>query len=184
MSQPNKLGFLEIETQQEERLNGVSKFINANRAFCFSLFLFLCFLISTLVSIAVSLLVSPAPAPSTKAIIQLSNSLNEIKAEQSLLIQNYEAFKASHSHQEQHIQLNSMTALKNILMDQERNFQQFLQSLKVGMLDLSNDLPNGAKWYDDYANQISIAQKSSLKRHTLLSMVQTDLLEHQDQARK
>ena len=175
MSHPNKLGFLEIETKQEEdQLNNISQFINANRVFCFSLFLFLCFLISTLVSIAVSLLVTPAPVPSTKAIMQLSNSLNEIKSEQTLLIKSFEEFKEEHVSMEQHLKQNSMTALKHILMDQEKNFQYFLQSLKTGMQDLSSDLPNGAKWYDDYSNRISVAEKSSLKRHTLLSMIQTN----------
>ena len=175
MNKPNKLGFLEVKVQEEGfPENSLSQFINANKVFCFSLFLFLCFLISTLVSIAISLLVTPAPAPSTKAVMLLSNSLNEIKSEQTQLIQNYQEFKQEQLLVKQELNSDNVTALKHIIMDQEQNFQLFLQSLKQGMQSLSGDLPNGDKWYQDYSEQINLAEKHSFRRHTLLSMIQTD----------
>lgn len=175
MSQSNRLGFLEVKAkEQEHQHGGLSQFVGANKTFCFSLFLFLCFLISTLVSIAVSFLIIPTPAPSTKAIMQLSNSLNEIKAEQAVLIKNYQTFKQEHISLEQHLRHSSATALKTILMDQEMNFQKFLQTLKSGMRELSLEVPNGADWYDDYGSQINMAQKSSIQRHNLLSLLKTE----------
>ncbi|WP_438463519.1 hypothetical protein [Marinomonas sp. PE14-40] len=175
MNKPHKLGFLEVETPGEGfQANSLSQFINANKVFCFSLFLFLCFLISTLVSIAISLLVTPAPAPSTTAVMLLSNNLNEIKSEQTQLIQNYQEFKQEQLAIKQSLEANNVTAIKLILMDQEKNFQLFLQSLKQGMQSLSGDLPNGDEWYQDYSEQISLAEKHSFRRHTLLSMIQTN----------
>jgi len=180
MSHTNKLGFLEIEAiESKNQHGGLSQFIGANRIFCFSLFLFLCFLISTLVSIAVSLMVTPAPAPSTKAIMQLSNSLDEIKAEQQILINNYQVFNEEHAKLKQYIRHSSDNALRSILMDQEVSFQKILQVLISGMRDLSTKMPNGADWYDDYRNQINTAQKQSIKRYTLLDMLETDSL-HQE----
>lgn len=180
MSRTNKIGFLEVEANEEKnQQGGLSQFIGANKVFCFSLFLFLCFLISTLVSIAVSLMVAPTPVPSTKAIMQLSNSINEIKAEQTMLIKNYQVFKEEHTKLEQHLRHSSATALKTILMDQEMNFQRFLQTLRAGMRDLSVEIPNGADWYDDYGKQILSAQKHSIKRHNLLEMLKTGSI-HQD----
>jgi len=182
MSHTNKIGFLEVEAiEAENKHGGLSQFIGANKVFCFSLFLFLCFLISTLVSIAVSIMVTPAPAPSTKAIMQLSNSLNEIKVEQQMLIKNYQVFKKEHEKLEQHIRQSSDSALKSILMDQEVNFQSFLQVLIAGMRDLSSEIPNGADWYDDYRNQIITAQKHSVKRYTLLGMLKTDQLHNENE---
>ncbi|EAQ67414.1 hypothetical protein MED121_15844 [Marinomonas sp. MED121] len=177
MGQSNKLGFLEIEAKEVESDRhqvGLSQFVNSNKVFCFSLFLFLCFLISTLVSVAVSLIVVPTPTPSTHAIMQLSNSINEIKIEQTQLLNNFHTFKAEHTSFEQRLSHSSASVLKNILMEQELNFQSFLHTLKAGMLDLSTELPNGADWYENYGHQITQAQQHSIKRHSLLNMVKTD----------
>ncbi len=185
MSHINKLGFLEKETIESiNQHGGLSQFIAANRVFCFSLFLFLCFLISTLVSIAVSLIVTPTPAPSTKAIMQLSNSLNEIKAEQQMMINNYHVFKEEHAKLKLHIRHSSGNALKSIPMDQEVNFQNFLQTLIAGMRNLSSEIPNGADWYDDYQNQFNIAQKQSIKRYTLLGTQKADQPHQEKEAHK
>lgn len=175
MNNQYKPGFLEVDSQEEGlQSNSLSQFINANKVFCFSLFLFLCFLISTLVSIAISLLVTPAPAPSNTAVMLLSNNLNEIKLEQTQLIKNYQEFKEEQLSLKQSLEANNVTAIKLILMDQEKNFQLLLQSLKQGMQSLSGDLPNGDKWFQDYNEQISLAEKHSFRRHTLLSMIQTN----------
>ena len=182
MSQSNRFGFLEVEAKEaESQQSGLSQFVSANRVFCFSLFLFLCFLISTLVSIAVSLIIVPSPAPSTKAIMQLSNSINEIKSEQEELIKNYNTFKEEHVNLEKHLRHSSATTLKNILMDQEINFQSFLTTLKAGMRDLSIEIPNGADWYDDYGHQITNAQMHSIKRHNLLGLLKTEAIHKDDE---
>lgn len=182
MSHINKLGFLEVEANEEEMHHGrLSQFIGENKTFCLSLFLFLCFLISTLVSIAVSLTVVPSPAPSTKAVMQLSNSLNEIKEDQAQLIKSYQVLKNEYSELEQHLRHNSASVLKNILMDQETNFQYFLQTLKAGMRDLSIEMPNGANWYENYGHQILNAQKNSIERHALLGLLETDSLNKENE---
>ena len=132
MGQSSKLSFLDIEAKEvDHRHSSITHFISANKVFCFSLFLFLCFLISTLVSIAVSLAVTAAPVPSTKAVMHLSNSINEIKSEQAVLIKNYQTFKQEHLKIESHLNGLTSTALKNILMDQEIRFQNFLTTNRI-----------------------------------------------------
>lgn len=98
-----------------------------------------------------------------------------IKLEQRLLVQqtalsNQEALLAS----QQASQLtglferaenpDSIAEVSKVLQDQERDYQQVMQGLKVGMRDLANMLPGSRSWLADYQEVIDRAQLNSRKR--------------------
>lgn len=77
---------------------------------------------------------------------------------------NYEALQT-------HLRHSSSKALKNILLDQEQNFQSFLTVFKAAMRDLALELPDGLDWYNDYSVQMERALKHSVQRAEILSML-------------
>ncbi|QUX95166.1 hypothetical protein C0J08_06920 [Marinomonas sp. CT5] len=68
---------------------------------------------------------------------------------------------------------SSATALKNILIDQERNIQAFLKVLKSAMRDLATLSPRTSEWNDDYQYQLDLALKGSMEREDLLKLLKT-----------
>lgn len=68
---------------------------------------------------------------------------------------------------------SSATAIKNIMIDQEKNIQSFLVALKAGMRDLSVIVRGSADWQQDYDNQINIAIEHSIKREQVLQLLKT-----------
>ena len=80
------------------------------------------------------------------------------------LEQNYDALQT-------HLRHSSSRALKNILIDQEQNFQAFLTVFKAGMRDLALNIPDGMNWYNDYNEQMERAQQHSVQREGILNML-------------
>ncbi|WP_090378429.1 hypothetical protein [Pseudomonas anguilliseptica] len=54
--------------------------------------------------------------------------------------------------------------MSKVLQAQERDYQQVMQGLKVGMRDLANMLPGSRSWLAHYEEAIDRAQLNSRKR--------------------
>lgn len=137
-------------------------------------FFFLC--IAVIISVTLSLTFSPKPTSTLDLETRLEEITLSVQAmeasinEQNLILaQNQQKYDALQTH----LKHSSATTLKNILIDQEKNFQSFLMVLRAGMRDLSVEIPNGADWYDDYNDQMSKAVKRSIQRQDLLNMLRT-----------
>ncbi|TBR37832.1 hypothetical protein CBF23_013710 [Marinomonas agarivorans] len=83
---------------------------------------------------------------------------------------NYEALQT-------HLRHSSSKALKNILLDQEQNFQAFLTVFQAAMRDLALELPDGLDWYNDYSTQMTRALNHSIQRAEVLSMLRVGEVE-------
>lgn len=68
---------------------------------------------------------------------------------------------------------SSATALKNILINQEQNIQAYLKAMQSAMSDLSGLIPSATDWNIRYQYQLDLAQKSSIEREDLLSLLKT-----------
>jgi len=68
---------------------------------------------------------------------------------------------------------SSATALKNILIDQEKNLQSYLKITRGAITDLSPIVPRSTDWSIKYQYQLDLAQKNSLERQDLLKLLKT-----------
>lgn len=68
---------------------------------------------------------------------------------------------------------SSATALKNILINQEQNIQEYLNVTRSAIGDLSTIIPRTTDWNIKYQYQLDLAQKSSLEREDLLKLLKT-----------
>lgn len=59
---------------------------------------------------------------------------------------------------------DSIGQVSRVLQDQERDYQQVMQGLRVGMRDLANMLPGSRSWLAQYEEAIDRAQLNSRKR--------------------
>lgn len=96
---------------------------------------------------------------------EIEAALEQQAAISSKLDQNYEALQT-------HLRHSSSRALKNILLDQEQNFQAFLTVFKTGMRGLALELPDGLDWYNDHSDQIERALQHSMQRESILRQLQ------------
>lgn len=59
---------------------------------------------------------------------------------------------------------NSIGEVSKVLQAQERDYQQVMQGLRIGMRDLANMLPGSRSWLAQYEEAIDRAQLNSRKR--------------------
>lgn len=164
------------ETESEESIAPKGDFFDQNKKLFSGLLVFFALCIAVIISVTLSLLLSPKPA-----------STIELEARIDLLVESIQVMEVTIKDQnlklannddrydllQTHLRHSSATTLKNILIDQEQNFQSFLLVLRAGMRDLSVEIPNGADWYDDYNEQMKNAVKRSTQRQELLSRLKT-----------
>lgn len=109
-------------------------------------------------------------APRIEALEQQVLTLEQRLSVQQTALSNLEALLAS----QQASQLtglferaenpDSIVQVSKVLQAQERDYQQVMQGLKVGMRDLANMLPGSRSWLADYQEVIDRAQLNSRKR--------------------
>lgn len=164
---------LEIDENKAAAKGG---FFEQHKKLFVGLLVFFALCCSVIISVTLSLLASPKPASTLELEAQLGQLIENVQAmeatinEQNLKLEQSEA---KYIVLQTHLRHSGSTTLKNILIDQEKNFQSFLFVLKAGMRDLSVEIPNGADWYDDYNDQMQTALKRSQQRQELLSILKT-----------
>lgn len=153
-----------------------SDFFEVHKKLFIGILVFFALCISVIISVTLSLLLTPKPESNLEIEARLAELVESVQlmensiAEQNLkLDQNVARYEVLQTH----LRHTSSTTLKNILIDQEKNFQSFLHVLRAGMRDLSVEVPNGADWYDDYGDQMQKALKRSQQRQDLLSLLKT-----------
>jgi hypothetical protein len=173
MAPTNKLN---REEEGEESTAPKGDFFDQNKKLFIGILVFFALCIAVIISVTLSLLLSPKPASTLELearIDQLVESIQVMETtiqEQNLKIVSYDE---RYDSLQTYLRHSSATTLKNILIDQEQNFQNFLLVLRAGMRDLSVEIPNGADWYDDYNEQMKNAVKRSTQRQDLLSRLKT-----------
>ncbi|TYL47291.1 hypothetical protein [Marinomonas sp. IMCC 4694] len=95
--------------------------------------------------------------------------------ETSLLAQNdkISAIEEQNNTLKLYLRHSSATAIKNILIDQERNIQAYLKVMKSSMEDLSDIVPRATDWNNEYQYQLDLALKGSMQREDLLTILKT-----------
>ena len=164
------------DRDREDQSASSVDFFERNKKFFFGLLGFFTFCIFLIISVTLSLLLAPKPTTTLELEAKIKELTEKVEAmEANVAVQDQKLLESEDEYKllQTHLRHSSATTLKNILIDQEKNFQSFLVVLKAGMRDLSVEIPNGTDWYDDYSNQMNKAVKRSLKRQELLGLLKT-----------
>lgn len=136
----------------------------------------LCFIFSVSASSGVAyLLLKPSP-DTAKAVDTITDQSKIIATMERTLAQQSSKIKTIEEQSEVlklYLRHSSSTALKNILIDQERNIQAYLKVMKSAMKDLSALSPRTTDWNDEYQYQLDLALKGSIEREDLLKILKT-----------
>lgn len=136
-------------------------------------FVVICVIIALSVSLSLLLNKNQQNVASQSSVQALNDNIESIEEQLLLSSTNTEQFKQDFDKLQVHLRHSSATALKNILIDQERNIQNMLTILNASMRDLAIDMPEGEDWYKNYGAQLSKVQRLSMQREELLRLLQT-----------
>lgn len=155
---------------EEQRLQLLTAAGKRNRLFIIGVAALLGTLMLISAGLNVYSLFSADDAPRIEALEQQVLTLEQRLSVQQTALSNLEALLAS----QQASQLtglferaenpDSIVQVSKVLQAQERDYQQVMQGLKVGMRDLANMLPGSRSWLADYQEVIDRAQLNSRKR--------------------
>jgi hypothetical protein len=137
---------------------------------------FLCFIFSVAASSGVTyFLLQPSPEDTQFAekITEQSTLLSSVEQTLSQQDAKIKAIEEQNDVLKLYLRHSSATALKNILVDQERNIQAYLKVMKSAMRDLSALSPRTTDWNDEYQYQLDLALKGSIEREDLLKLLKT-----------
>ena len=155
---------------EEERLQLLTKAGKRNRLFIVGLAVVLGSLMLVSVGLNVYGLFSTSDDPRIAVLEKQVGKLEKRLALQQSVLSNQEELLAS----QQASQLtgifdraenpDSIAEVSKVLREQERDYQQVMQGLKVGMRELANMLPGSRSWLVHYEEAIDRAQLNSRKR--------------------
>ncbi|WP_339526785.1 hypothetical protein [Pseudomonas sp. EA_35y_Pfl2_R111] len=155
---------------EEERLQLLTTAGKRNRLFILALAGVLGSLMLVSVGLNIYSAFSAGDEPRIQALEQQILQLEQQLAVQQTALSNQEELLAS----QQASQLtgmfervenpDSIAEVSKVLQAQERDYQQVMQGLKVGMRDLANMLPGSRSWLAHYEEAIDRAQLNSRKR--------------------
>mgnify|MGYP000114915990 CR=1 FL=1 len=162
---------LDVDVKEEPKKSSPN--LVRNLTYGIIIFISICIIIA--LSVSLSLLLSKNPQNvATKSSVQvLNDNIAAIEEQLQLSANHTEQFQQDFDRLQVHLRHSSATALKNILIDQERNIQNMLTILNASMRDLAIDIPEGEDWYKNYGAQLSKVQRLSMQREELLRLLQT-----------
>jgi len=164
---------LDIDEQEEPKAAKSNPNQLRNLTYGILIFIVICIVIALSVSLSLLLNKNQQNAASQSSVQVLNDNIEAIEDQLLLSATHTEQFKQDFDKLQVHLRHSSATALKNILIDQERNIQNMLTILNASMRDLAIDIPDGEDWYKNYGAQLSKVQRLSMQREELLRLLQT-----------
>lgn len=172
----NRLNIGEDEEEPTKKSGG--SFMESHKV----LTLVLAMVLSSVISIALSLtfaalLLSPSQDPSQMVSVEdfelAQQEITQLREQVAAHEASVRELNAAYPVMQTYLRHSSSTALKNILIDQEKNAQSFLLALKAGMRDLAFIVSGSRDWLTDYSDQMDRAIQHSIQREELLRMLKT-----------
>jgi len=163
---------LDIDEQEEPKANSNPNQLR-NLTYGILVFVVICIIIALSVSLSLLLNKNQQNVASQSSVQVLNDNIESIEEQLLLSATHTEQFKQDFDKLQVHLRHSSATALKNILIDQERNIQNMLTILNASMRDLAIDIPEGEDWYKNYGAQLTKVQRLSMQREELLRLLQT-----------
>lgn len=154
----------------EQRLDLLEKKTGSNKLML--LILALCLVIAITVSVTIAVVGvlggSDQEFASQQDFVELSQRLDKV-SEQLLSVDTRLAqLKGDLAQQNEKISSSGNQIVQGNMIEQERNYQSFLETLRSAVYDLANMVPGSRAWLELYSEQIDEARASSESRQRRL----------------
>lgn len=154
---------------EEQRITALEDKVGTNKIVLISMALFLIVAVSVSATfLVVSLLGKGDTSVESKTVIALQDRVTELE---KTIVQSTKANKASLIEMQalkKQLASSSNLTLQQIILDQERGHQTFLETLRSGMYDLAHMLPGSRTWLEVYGEKVDSAEKDSKNREKAL----------------
>jgi len=154
---------------EEQRITALEQKVGTNKLFLFAIALFLIVVISVSVTIIGLTAGGDEETVNPEDLISLQEEVASLK--QLLEEQNSSLKKSASSLSlfEEQLANSSNKVIQDIILDQEKSHQVFLDTLRSGMYDLAHMVPGSRTWLDVYSDKIDKAAAHSKSREKDLS---------------
>lgn len=150
---------------EEQRITALEEKVGKNRLVIIFVVLILVIILSVSTTVLILKVMRaeepPVPISSFEAqkelVEELSNQLKQQKVEIDHLKFTYEK--------------SDVAAFQKNLIEQEKSYQEFLATLKVGMFDIAKMVQGSRTWLEIYTERLEKAQEASVKREEELKLL-------------
>ncbi|WP_438463520.1 hypothetical protein [Marinomonas sp. PE14-40] len=164
---------IDIDTKEKKKPAKANPNLVRNLTYGLLGFLLVCIIVAISVSLSLFLAKDSENLATKSSVLSLSQHLASIEEQLELSADHTEKFKQDFEVLQVHLRHSSAKALKNILIDQEKNIQKMLTILNASMRELAVDIPEGEDWYQNYGAKLSQVQRLSMQREELLRLLKT-----------
>ena len=168
---------IDIDAKEEKKSAKANPNLVRNLIYGLIGFFLVCLIVTISVSLSLLLAKDPENLATKSSVESLSLHLVAIEEQLEVSANHTEKFKQDFELLQVHLRHSSAKALKNILIDQEKNIQKMLTILNGSMRELAVEIPEGEDWYQNYGAKLSQVQRLSMQREELLRLLKTGEVE-------
>jgi hypothetical protein len=158
---------------EEQRITVLEDKVGSNKIILLSIAIFLLVAVSvTSTFFVVSLFAEDETAGDSETVITLQAKVSELEKTLEELKKFTTASKREFSLLKEKVANSSNLKLQQIILEQERANQTFLETLRSGMYDLAHMLPGSRTWLEVYGEKVDKAEMYSKDREKALLNLQ------------
>ncbi len=158
---------------EEQRITALEDKVGSNKILLFSMALFLIIAVSVSSTFfVVSLFGEDAEVGDSETVIALQEKVIELEKTVEAMKKVTKTSRNELLILKEKVQNSSNQTLQQIILDQERGHQAFLDTLRSGMYDLAHMLPGSRTWLEVYGEKVDKAEIYSKDREKALLKLQ------------
>lgn len=158
---------------EEQRITALEDKVGTNKIVLISLALFLIVAVSVSATfLLVSMMSTDDTAVESETVIALQDRVTELEKKIESMKKATKASRTDLLVLKEKIENSSNLKLQEIILEQERGHQTFLETLRSGMYDLAHMLPGSRTWLEVYGEKVDKAEIYSQDREKSLLKLQ------------
>lgn len=157
---------------EEQRITALEDKVGTNKIVLISMALFLIIAVSVSATFLVVSIFTKDDANDSEAVIALQSKVTELESTLEAMKKVTKSSRNDLLVLKEKVTNSSNQTHQQILLEQERGYQAFLETLRSGMYDLAHMLPGSRTWLEVYSEKVDKAEVNSKDREKSLLKLQ------------
>jgi hypothetical protein len=159
---------------EEQRITALEERVGTNKVVLLIIALLLIIVISVSITVMTLSALSDDEAPFDATLFaELQTQIAELQSSNEIQEKTIQVLKKRQLLFQEQLESTSNLKLLNIVSEQERAHQEFLDALRSGMYDLAHMLPGSRTWLEVYGEKVDLAEAHSKSREKELKKLAT-----------
>lgn len=157
---------------EEQRITALEDKVGTNKIVLISMALFLIVAVSVSATFLVVSIFTKEDALDSETVITLQSKITELEGTIEAIKKVTKSSRNDLLVLNEKVTNSSNQSLQQIILDQERGHQEFLETLRSGMYDIAHMLPGSRTWLEVYSEKVDKAEIYSKDREKALLKLQ------------